>query len=214
MSSFFARHPNAENRGPDCGASPVNHGIVAYEFSKDKVGAGLWSFAAQAGERVCIAAPRLFEDLIAAHHQQVSAIWRATLIRSLGDVRLAACRGTDEYGRYETDREDLFCRMCRSCISGPMRWALVAPAISADDDLVGMVERCVAKSPSFEKRFPEGRPVRHVVSRLSIGARWVFLLGFYSHRPYSMFLFNDNEIGDKYRRYSMRIGSNDKVDEW
>lgn len=192
----------------------MNHGIVAYEFSEDKVGAGLWNFAAHAGERVCIAAPRIFEDLLLAHHQAISAIWRSALVRSLGDVRLEACGGTDEYGRYETDREDLFRRMCRSCIWGPMRWALVAPATSTDDNLVGMVESCVAKSPAFEKRFPMGSPVRRVVDRLSIDARWVFLLGFYSHRPYSMFLFNEAEIGDKYRAYAMRMGCYETIDEW
>lgn len=192
----------------------MNHGVVGYESGADRAGAGTWAFGVASGERPALIAPRGLERADFGERGVAAGRWRRSFIRSLGNIDGDDPNGLDEYGRYEPMDEEPFCRMCRSCIWGPMNWALAVPPSTRDEVAVKMMGDFLSCARIFHRRFLEARTIAPLMRRSRVESRWALLLGFDPKEPYTVFAAPDGADVDRYRAFALRSRDFRIVEEW
>jgi hypothetical protein len=180
----------------------MSHGLVALERD-NRPGVGVWQFAMARGEFIAVYAPRQMESF----HKAVGEVWRSTLVRALGEVRVGPF--TEQYARYEPEYDEQFLDMYYTC-AGTMG---AAASDVTDDDAISVLddfERHAALDIGRDRK-PRWAPSLRLVS---IGARWWYFPYFSDEIPFTIFLAPEMEMVSEVAERRSNVKGFEVLERW
>jgi hypothetical protein len=118
---------------------------------------------------------------------------------------------TEEFGRYQPRLRSDFIQMLYRCVGG---WTcLVTPDTARDEEVVNFLEDCYSRTDPLFLRAARDEPIADLFSELTLGIRWLYLVGLTEKQIYAIFLSEDPAVVTDFEAHARGYANEYRIQE-